>query len=168
MAKLCRSPLLCLPPLVLRLANCQKEGMARPSQPESLTRKRWLRALRIAGVLFKEEGYHTTYLDEVEAFVQRTAAPEQARDAPQQTAPTESQYRVDHYPYSRFWAVYDGTDLVAVTVYRKGAAAITARLAEKDRRIAALERQLAAMTAPPSPLPSPAAQPVTTSSTWVI
>jgi hypothetical protein len=144
------------------MANCQKEGMARPSHPESLTRKRWLRALRIAGVLFREDGYHTTYLDEVEAFIQRMAAPEQAIDAPQQTASTESRYRVDHYPHSRFWAVYEGIDLVAVTVYRKGAAAITARLEEKDRRIAALERQLAVMTATQSPLPSPAAEPATT------
>jgi len=46
-----------------------------------------------------------------------------------------------------------------VTLYRKGAAEITARLAEKDDRIAALESQLAAESqsaAPPSAEPVPA------------
>ena len=134
--------------------------MTQRPDAETLQRKRWLRALRIAAILFKDEGYHTTYLDEVEAFIQRTNAPQHAKGAPQPTAPADRRYRVDHYPHSRFWAVYEGADLVAVTVYRKGAKTITARLEEKDRRIAALERQLAVMTATQSPLPSPAAEPV--------
>jgi hypothetical protein len=58
----------------------------------------------------------------------------------------QSRYRVDHYGKSRNFAAYEGQTLIAVTLYRKGAAEITARLAEKDRRIAALESQLAAMS----------------------
>ena len=61
------------------------------------------------------------------------------RDQPQ------SRYRVDHYGKSRNFAAYEGQTIIAVTLYRKGAAEITARLAEKDRTIAALESQLAAM-----------------------
>jgi hypothetical protein len=159
---------LCTPgqTLVFSVLRCQKESMAQRPDAETLPRKRWLRALRIAAILFKDEGYHTTYLDEVEAFIQRTNiqrtnAPQHAKGAPQPTAPADRRYRVDHYPHSRFWAVYDGEDLVAVTVYRKGAEAITARLEEKDRSIAALERQLAARPTTPGPLPAPAAEPVT-------
>ncbi len=36
-------------------------------------------------------------------------------------------YHVQHYRY-RFWAVYCGHELVAVTVYRKGAAEVARRL----------------------------------------
>ncbi len=36
-------------------------------------------------------------------------------------------YTVQHYRY-RFWAVYCGHELVAVTVYRKGAAEVARRL----------------------------------------
>ena len=56
-------------------------------------------------------------------------------------------YRVDHYGKSRNFAAYEGQTIIAVTLYRKGAAEIIARLAEKDGRIAALERQLATMSA---------------------
>jgi hypothetical protein len=56
-------------------------------------------------------------------------------------------YRVDHYGTGRNFAAYEGQTLIAVTLYRKGAAEITTRLAEKDRRIAALESQLAALSA---------------------
>ncbi len=55
-------------------------------------------------------------------------------------------YRVDHYGKSRNFAAYEGQTIIAVTLYRKGAAEIMARLEEKDRRIAALESQLAAMS----------------------
>jgi hypothetical protein len=58
----------------------------------------------------------------------------------------QSRYRVDHYGKSRNFAAYEGQTIIAVTLYRKGAAEITARLAEKDRRIAALESQLATMS----------------------
>jgi hypothetical protein len=79
-------------------------------------------------------------------------------DQPGQAQPQEqSRYRVEHYGKSRNFAAYEGQTIIAVTVYRKGAAEITARLAEKDDRIAALNRQLAAVSqsqvfpAPPSP-----------------
>jgi hypothetical protein len=39
-----------------------------------------------------------------------------------------SPFRISRYPYSRFWAVYDGNDLVAVTVYRRGAEEVRRRL----------------------------------------
>jgi hypothetical protein len=61
-------------------------------------------------------------------------------------AQPQSRYRVDHYGKSRNFAAYEGQTIIAVTLYRKGAAEITARLEEKDLRIAALERQLATMS----------------------
>ena len=48
----------------------------------------------------------------------------------------ESPFRISHYPYSRFWAVYDGNDLVAVTVYKRGAEEVRRRL----QTVAAIER----------------------------
>jgi hypothetical protein len=74
----------------------------------------------------------------------------------------QHRYRVDHYGKSRNFAAYEGQTIIAVTLYRKGAAEITVRLEEKDRRIAALESQLAAMAAsqvfpgPSSADPAPA------------
>ena len=66
---------------------------------------------------------------------------------PERVQPQEqSRYRVDHYGKSRNFAAYEGPTIIAVTLYRKGAAEITARLEEKDRRIAALESQLAAVS----------------------
>jgi hypothetical protein len=63
---------------------------------------------------------------------------------PDQAQPQEQhRYRVDHYGKSRNFAAYEGQTIIAVTLYRKGAAEIIARLEEKDGRIAALERQLA-------------------------
>jgi hypothetical protein len=69
-----------------------------------------------------------------------THQPEQARSHEQH------RYRVDHYGKSRNFAAYEGQTIIAVTLYRKGAAEITARLDEKDRRIATLESQLAALS----------------------
>ena len=66
---------------------------------------------------------------------------------PEQAEPQEPhRYRVEHYGKSRNFAAYEGQTLIAVTLYRKGAAEIIARLEEKDGRIAALESQLAAMS----------------------
>ena len=70
-----------------------------------------------------------------------TSQPERAQ--PQE----QSRYRVDHYGKSRNFAAYEGQTIIAVTLYRKGAAEIIARLAEKDGRIAALESQRAPMAA---------------------
>jgi hypothetical protein len=36
--------------------------------------------------------------------------------------------RMDRYPYSRFWAIWDDQDLVAVVVYKQGAAKLLRRL----------------------------------------
>ena len=58
----------------------------------------------------------------------------------------ERRYRVEHYGKGRNFAAYEGETIIAVTLYRKGAAEITARLEEKDRRIAALESELAALS----------------------
>jgi hypothetical protein len=134
--------------------------MPKPADPETLQRKRWLKALRIACILFEEDGYHTAYLSEIEAFIETKTAitqPMQVNGAaePPQPAPAESRYHFDHYPYSRFWAVHEGKDLVAVTVYRKGAKEVTDRLeAQKrtleaqERTIAELKRQIAALSMP--------------------
>src|SRR5262247_2017075 len=66
---------------------------------------------------------------------------------PERSQPEEQhRYRVDHYGKSRNFAAYEGHTIIAVTLYRKGAAEIIARLEEKDRRIAALESQLAAVS----------------------
>ena len=35
---------------------------------------------------------------------------------------------IDHYPNSRFWAIYLDGELLAVTVYKKGALAIAAAI----------------------------------------
>jgi hypothetical protein len=36
--------------------------------------------------------------------------------------------RVERWPYSRFWAVWDGSELVCLCVYKKGAAEVARRL----------------------------------------
>jgi hypothetical protein len=87
---------------------------------------------------------------------------------PEQAEPQEqSRYRVEHYGKSPNFAAYEGQTIIAVTVYRKGAAEIMARLEEKDRTIAALESQLGALSQSHSQvspaLPSP--EPVT-APTW--
>src|SRR5438132_472505 len=85
---------------------------------------------------------------------------------PERAQPQEQhRYRVDHYGKSRNFAAYEGQTIIAVTLYRKGAAEITARLEDKDRRIAALESQLAALSESQIfPVPS-SAEPVT-DPTW--
>jgi hypothetical protein len=93
--------------------------------------------------------------------MKRSKSLRQATDEPPPPAPPESRYHVAHYGKSRNFAAYDRKNLIAVTLYRKGAAEITAQLEDKDRRIADLESQLAAVspqtTAPPPP---PSAEPV--------
>jgi hypothetical protein len=85
---------------------------------------------------------------------------------PERAEPQEqSRYRVDHDGKSRNFAAYEGSTIIAVTLYRKGAAEITARLADKDRTIAALESQLAAMSQSQVFPAQPSAEPVT-ASTW--
>jgi hypothetical protein len=55
--------------------------------------------------------------------------------------PASSHYRVARYPYSRFYALYDGEELLAVTVYKKGAEAVRGRLQAQEARIAALTQE---------------------------
>jgi len=85
-------------------------------------------------------------------------------DQPERAQP-QTRYRVDHYGKSRNFAAYEEQTLIAVTLYRKGAAEITARLAEKDRRIAALESQLATVSQSQVSSPPPSAEPVP-AATW--
>src|SRR2546428_11100299 len=62
---------------------------------------------------------------------------------PERAQPQEQhRYRVDHYGKSRNFAAYEGQTIITVTLYRKGAAEIMARLGEEERRITALEDQL--------------------------
>ena len=80
---------------------------------------------------------------------------------PERAQPHEPhRYRVDHYGKSRNFAAYEGQTIIAVTLYRKGAAEITARLEEKDRSIAALESQLAAVSQSQVSTALPSAEPV--------
>ena len=80
---------------------------------------------------------------------------------PERAQPQEQhRYRVEHYGKSRNFAAYEGQTIIAVTLYRKGAAEITARLEEKDRSIAALESQLATMSESQVSSASPSAEPV--------
>ena len=83
------------------------------------------------------------------------------RPEPQERSP----YRVDHYGKSRNFAAYEGHTIIAVTLYRKGAAEITKRLAEKDGRIAALESQLATLSASQI-FPSPSSAEPAPAPTW--
>ena len=45
--------------------------------------------------------------------------------------------RMERYPYSRYWAVWDDQDLVAVVVYKKGAAEILRRLQAPEQPVPA-------------------------------
>ena len=52
--------------------------------------------------------------------------------------------RIARYGNSRFWALYDGPDLVVVTVYKRGARAVQRRLAAQPRATAAAAAAAAA------------------------
>ena len=84
---------------------------------------------------------------------------------PKRSEPEQSRYRIDHYGKSRNFAAYEGQTIIAVTLYRKGAVEITKRLEEKDRRIAALESQLATM-AESQGFPAPSSAEPVTAPTW--
>ena len=93
-------------------------------------------------------------------------SPGQQPRQPEHTQPQEERrYRVDRYGKSRNFAAYEGPTIIAVTLYRKGAAEITTRLAEKDRRIAALESQLASVSQSQVSPAKPSAEPAT-APTW--
>jgi len=85
-------------------------------------------------------------------------------DQPERAQP-QSRYRVEHYGKSRNFAAYEGQTIIAVTLYRKGAVEIKGRLEEKDRIIATLESQLAAVSQSQVSSALPSAEPVT-APTW--
>jgi hypothetical protein len=102
--------------------------------PAALQLRRWQRALGIARILFESEGYHCLYLDQIAHFIeqhyQKSGGPTESPEILLSKSPHRetSALRVDRYPSSRFWAVYDGDELVAVTVYRRGAREVLRRL----------------------------------------
>ena len=55
--------------------------------------------------------------------------------------------RIERYATTRFWALYDGEELVVVTVYKKGAWAVQQRLAAQRPRQRAAAAQAAAQDA---------------------
>jgi len=64
--------------------------------------------------------------------------------------------RIVRYGNSRFWALYDGQDLVVVTVYKRGAREVQRRLAAQPRATAeaAAEAGIEALTISAEKLPS--------------
>ena len=44
--------------------------------------------------------------------------------------------RIERYKHTRHWALYDGAELVVVTVYRRGAREVQRRLAAQPRAAA--------------------------------
>ena len=100
-------------------------------------------------------------MKEQEGANHRTRQPERAQPHDEQP-----RYRVDHYGKSRNFAAYEGKTLIAVTLYRKGAAEIMARLEDKDRRIAALESQLAATMSESQVFPVPSSAEPVPAPTW--
>src|SRR5262245_42046326 len=89
-----------------------------PDDPEKV-RKRLHRLLREAVTLTK-----------------RLAQPEPAREVSASAVP--SRFHVERYGGTRFFALYEGDHLLAVTVYRKGAEAVRERLQALEARLAAL------------------------------
>ena len=79
-----------------------------------------------------------TLLRKALTLTQKLPQSESVREAAASYDPASSHYRVARYPYSRFYALYDGDELLAVTVYKKGAEAVRDRLQAQEARIAAL------------------------------
>ena len=51
-----------------------------------------------------------------------------------------SRFHVKRYEGTRFWGLYEGDKLLAVTVYRKGAEAVRNKLQEQEAKIARLSQ----------------------------
>jgi hypothetical protein len=79
-----------------------------------------------------------TLLRQALTLTRKLPQPESVQEAAAPYDPASSHYRVARYPYSRFYALYDGEELLAVTVYKKGAEAVRDRLQAQEARIAAL------------------------------
>ena len=72
----------------------------------------------------------------------RTSAPEALPSTPATPEEGVGRFQIARYRSSRNFALYDGPDLVAVTVYRKGAQAILERLQADASAIEDLQRQV--------------------------
>ena len=53
-------------------------------------------------------------------------------------------FRIEREAKTRFWALYDGEELVCLTVYNKGAVAVQQRLAAQPKRPRAAAARVAA------------------------
>ena len=60
-----------------------------------------------------------TLLRKALTLTQKLPQPESVQEAAAPSDPASSHYRVARYPYSRFYALYDGDELLAVTVYNR-------------------------------------------------
>jgi hypothetical protein len=87
------------------------------------------------------------------------SAPEALPSTPATLAEAKGSFHISRYHSSRNFALYDGEDLVAVTVYRKGAEAVRERLEAYARTIEDLQRRIAER--PPEQLPLLAAEDMT-------
>jgi len=83
-----------------------------------------------------------TLLRKALTLTQKLPLSESVQEAAAPYDPASSQYRVARYPYSRFYALYDGEELLAVTVYKKGAEAVRDRLQAQEASIAQLTQAL--------------------------
>ena len=87
-------------------------------------------------------------LQEVMPLLQDAVRAEEAREAARPyggeqtavsaTSETESHYRIERYKNTRNWALYDGDELVTVTVYKRGAESVKQRLKALEQRLAEL------------------------------
>jgi len=60
-----------------------------------------------------------TLLRKALTLTQKLPQPESVQEAAAPYDSASSHYRVARYPYSRFYALYDGDELLAVTVYNR-------------------------------------------------
>jgi hypothetical protein len=54
--------------------------------------------------------------------------------------PAEARFHVERYGRTRFWALYEGDALLAVTVYNRGAETLRDRLQSQEVRMAELSQ----------------------------
>jgi hypothetical protein len=83
-----------------------------------------------------------TLLRKALTLTQKLPQSESVQEAAVPYDPVTSHYRVARYPDSRFYALYDGDELLAVTVYKKGAEAVRDRLQAQEASIAQLTQAL--------------------------
>jgi hypothetical protein len=83
-----------------------------------------------------------TLLRKALTLTQKLPQSESVQEARAPYDPASSHYRVARYPDSRFYALYDGDELLAVTVYKKGAEAVRDRLLAQEARMTALTQAL--------------------------